>query len=285
MAKILCVEDEEYLRNDIVEELEEAGYTVIEAVNGQDGLDKLLAEKPDLVISDITMPVMDGYQFITKLRSEYSEFDEVPFIFLSALADRDNVLEGMKLGSDDYMTKPIDYGMLLIKVASRLRQAERMIAKKKKEQIKLYEALKTRQIEEQLSISPKYCTESPQHIVMVGESDQHLWKLQQLLEQVGHFITVITSGASYLKKMDSLKADVTCFWQQTDDLNVEELLSEIERDSSSNILVVHKRANLAVNANLPEELLQKLNSVICLPCSDDQILKEIKDCLEVRLVA
>ncbi len=286
MAKILCVEDEEYLRADIVEELEEAGHEVIQAVNGQDGLEKILSEQPDLVISDITMPVMDGYDLIKKLRANHPECDEIPFIFLSALADRENVLEGMELGSDDYMTKPIDYGMLIIKVTSRLRQAERMMIKKQKEQIKLYETLKKRKIEEQVAISSKYCTEHPKEIVIVGESDQNLWKFQQFLEQVGHYVTVITSGSAYLKKQSSLQADITCFWSKTDDLEVKDILVEFdEKKEGPCLLVVHQRANAALNAGLSEELLAKLHSVLCLPCSEDHIFKEIQSCLDLRAVA
>lgn len=285
MAKILCVEDEDYLRADIVEELEEAGYDVIQAVNGQDGLEKIVAEQPDLVISDITMPIMDGYDLIKKLRADHPEFDEIPFIFLSALADRENVLEGMELGSDDYMTKPIDYGMLITKVTSRLRQAERMLAKKQKEQIKLYETLKKRKAEEQIAISSKYCTDHPREIVIVGESDQNLWKFQQFLEQVGHYVTVITSGSAYLKKRASLKADITCFWAKTDDLDVKDILVEFDEKDGPCLLVVHQRANVALNADLSEELLAKLHSVLCLPCSEDQIFTEIQNCLEVRQVA
>lgn len=285
MTKILCVEDEEYLRTDIVEELEEAGYEVIQAVNGQDGLLKTVAEKPDLVISDITMPVMDGYGFITKLREDYPECDEIPFIFLSALADRDNVLEGMKLGSDDYMTKPIDYGMLITKVASRLRQASRMIAKKQQEQIKIYETMKRRTVEEQTSIAAKYCTESPSDIVIVGESDQNLWKFQQFLEQMGHYVTVITSGQAYLNKVKSLKADITCFWQKTDDLEIKDILGELDEEKGPFLLVVHQKATVSLNANLSEELLARLQSVLCLPCSEEQIFREIQDCLDIRRVA
>lgn len=285
MAKILCVEDEDYLRADIVEELEEAGHIVVQAVNGQDGLEKIITEQPDLVISDITMPVMDGYELIKQLRSKHPECDEIPFIFLSALADRDNVLEGMKLGSDDYMTKPIDYGMLLIKVDTRLRQAKRMIVKKQKEQIKLYESLKQQAIKEQISLSSKFSTEHPREIVIVGESDQNLWKFQQFLEQVGHYVTVITSGTAYLQKQSSLNADITCFWTKTDDLEVKDILEKYDPNTGPCILVVPQLANIAMNADLTEELLSKLRGVICLPCPEEKIFEEIQDCLEVRRVA
>ncbi len=101
MPKILCIDDEEDLRQDIVEELQEAGYEVLEASNGKEGLQVILNDEPDLVVSDITMPVMDGYELISTLRTNHTKYDEMPFIFLSALADKENVLKGMKTGSDD----------------------------------------------------------------------------------------------------------------------------------------------------------------------------------------
>ena len=130
MAKILCVEDEEDLRQDIVEELEDAGYQVSQAGNGQLALEQILIDAPELVVSDITMPVMNGYELVKRLRTEHSKYDEIPFIFLSALADRENILEGMSSGCDDYLTKPIDFEMLLAIIETRLRQAKRMINKK-----------------------------------------------------------------------------------------------------------------------------------------------------------
>jgi CheY-like chemotaxis protein len=60
------------------------------------------------VICDITMPVMDGHTLLSELRSNHPERSELPFLFLTALADRDNLVKGKKLGADDYLTKPVD---------------------------------------------------------------------------------------------------------------------------------------------------------------------------------
>jgi CheY-like chemotaxis protein/DNA-binding CsgD family transcriptional regulator len=123
---ILCVEDEVDLRADIVEELGEAGYKVLEAENGDDALKILRETKPDLILSDITMPVMGGYELIRELHDHYPGLGDVPIIFLTALADRNDIIQGRISGADDYLVKPIDYDVLLATLRSRLAQVERL---------------------------------------------------------------------------------------------------------------------------------------------------------------
>ena len=127
MATILCIEDEASLLRDLSDELRDAGYRVIEARDGRAGLGAVLQHKPDLVLCDITMPGMSGYDVLEALRTQHAgEMADVPFIFLTALAERHNIIEGKSLGADDYLTKPIDYDVLLATVSARLAQIERM---------------------------------------------------------------------------------------------------------------------------------------------------------------
>jgi CheY-like chemotaxis protein len=141
MTTILCVEDETAIRQDIVEELQDAGYATLEAGNGEEGLAAIRDHNPDLVLCDITMPRMDGHKLVKHVRMNYPQFSELPFLFLSALADRKDVLSGIELGADDYLTKPIDFELLLTKVEATLRWVARMRQHKEKEQIKLYKSL------------------------------------------------------------------------------------------------------------------------------------------------
>jgi Response regulators consisting of a CheY-like receiver domain and a winged-helix DNA-binding domain len=122
---ILCIEDEDDLRTDIAEELESANYDVIQAANGSEALAVLRAKRPDLVLCDITMPGLGGYDVLKAMR-EKGELADVPFIFLTALADRNDVLVGKQAGADDYLVKPIDYEILLATVAARLNQVARV---------------------------------------------------------------------------------------------------------------------------------------------------------------
>jgi len=122
MAKILVVEDEMELREAIVEELSEEGHVTVEAGNGLEGLEKLSTEMPDLILSDITMPKMNGYQFFRSVKERHPEHAQTPFIFLSALSDREDELKGLRLGVDDYLRKPIDFDLLLARIELGLRQ-------------------------------------------------------------------------------------------------------------------------------------------------------------------
>ena len=141
MATILCIEDEAEIRHDIVEELNDAGFQTLQAGDGLEGLDVIRKKRPDLVLCDITMPQMDGMALLSEIRTKYPEFAELPFIFLTALADRQDILSGIANGADDYLTKPIDFELLLAKLEGALRQVNRMREKKEQEQIKLYNAL------------------------------------------------------------------------------------------------------------------------------------------------
>lgn len=133
MTTILCIEDEVSLREDIAEELEDAGYDVKQAGDGKEGLEMIQKYKPDLVLCDITMPRRNGYQLLKIIRKKYPLFAEMPFIFISALADRERVLAGLTNGADAYLTKPVDLELMLATVKASLRQMEHI--KHKHEQV------------------------------------------------------------------------------------------------------------------------------------------------------
>ncbi|TAE30735.1 MAG: hybrid sensor histidine kinase/response regulator [Candidatus Kapaibacterium sp.] len=125
MKKILVIEDEKNIRNRIVDtlELSNEAYQVFTAENGRIGVDVAQEELPDLIISDVMMPEMDGYEVLKALRSN-DETASIPFIFLSAKADMAHIREGMNLGADDYLPKPFSIDELLRTVAMRLAKFE-----------------------------------------------------------------------------------------------------------------------------------------------------------------
>lgn len=124
MATILCVDDEPLVREDIVEELEDRGFKVIEASDGLEGLEMILKHEPDLVICDITMPGMDGRELLDELRQTHNRFDKMPFLFLTALADDSEVISGLKQGAYNYLTKPVDYQLLSVTIEASLDYVE-----------------------------------------------------------------------------------------------------------------------------------------------------------------
>ena len=118
--KILCIEDDRETAALIVEELIERGFEVSIAHDGRAGLAAILKNMPDLVLSDISMPVMSGFELLERLNALEPRFAKMPFIFLTALTDRDNELKGRHLGADDYVTKPIDFEVLTTIINARL---------------------------------------------------------------------------------------------------------------------------------------------------------------------
>ena len=112
MAKILIVEDEHELRELIAAELEYFGYQTVEAADGEQGLHRILTESPDIILADINMPKMNGYELRGQLKREHPEHAKTPFIFVSALADETDIADGLLVGAEHYVTKPIDFGEL-----------------------------------------------------------------------------------------------------------------------------------------------------------------------------
>jgi CRP-like cAMP-binding protein len=119
MKTILLIEDHEIIRENTAELLELTGYRVLMAENGKVGVEKALAERPDLVICDIMMPVLDGYG-VLHIFNQNAQLAGVPFIFLTAKTERADLRRGMELGADDNLTKPVDESELLTAVAGRL---------------------------------------------------------------------------------------------------------------------------------------------------------------------
>ncbi len=125
--KVLCVEDEIDIRENIAEILRDCGYEVFEADNGKSGFEKYLQTNPDLVISDIKMPELDGYSFLKLIRQNRNvRNNSTPFIFLSALGAKENVLKGIELTANDYLLKPIDFELLIAKVKEKVSNVNRV---------------------------------------------------------------------------------------------------------------------------------------------------------------
>ncbi len=118
--KILCIEDDRETAALIAEELVEHGFRVIVAYSGQEGLLSIMKATPDLVLCDISMPFMTGFEVLERLNEIAPRLGKIPFVFLTALTDRANELRGRRLGADDYVTKPIDFERLVHIINARL---------------------------------------------------------------------------------------------------------------------------------------------------------------------
>lgn len=116
---VLVIEDEDALREEIVAQLEFSGYHVLEANNGKAGLIVTKESNPDLIVCDVSMPKMDGFEVLMALRQNEATAS-IPLIFLTARVDRSFQRHGMELGADDYLTKPFTNSELLTAIKARL---------------------------------------------------------------------------------------------------------------------------------------------------------------------
>lgn len=121
MKKILVIEDNTDIRENVEELLILANYEVVTANNGKSGVEVAIKEKPDLIICDIMMPELDGYGVLHVL-SKRNDTAATPFIFLTAMTEKAEIRRGMEFGADDYLTKPFDDTDLLNAIESRLKK-------------------------------------------------------------------------------------------------------------------------------------------------------------------
>ncbi len=123
---ILVIEDEKTTLNSLVEFLNSEGFKAIGAANGRTGIELAQKNLPSLIICDIIMPDLDGYDVLTYLQQD-PETSAIPFIFLTATTDSSSFRLGMEMGADDYLRKPVTSAELRAAIASRLRKQEATI--------------------------------------------------------------------------------------------------------------------------------------------------------------
>jgi DNA-binding NarL/FixJ family response regulator len=118
--QLLCIEDDHETAGLVAEELTDRGYQVRLAYDGGEGYAAILKSPPDLVLSDISMPVISGFDILERLTAAAPRFRNMPFVFLTALTDREVEIKARRLGVDDFVTKPIDFDLLEAIVVARL---------------------------------------------------------------------------------------------------------------------------------------------------------------------
>lgn len=112
MAEILIVEDEADLRELIADEIECLGHSVTVARDGKEALQQLASKQPQVILSDINMPNMNGCEFRQEVLQNFPHLSHVPFVFVSAYAEREDIANAMDVGADHFVVKPIDFEVL-----------------------------------------------------------------------------------------------------------------------------------------------------------------------------
>lgn len=193
MKNILVIEDEEFVRETISDMLEIEGYIPILAKNGEAGLECLTQIKPDLILCDINMPVMDGYEVLERLKSTES-LSNIPFIFLTAKASNDDMRRGMELGADDYIFKPFKARDLLNAISIRLEVYDRS---------KVMTETKLDELRLQLASSLPHEFRTPLNVILA--TSQFLHKKMDMMEkaEIKDMIYNIVNSGNRLSKLIS----------------------------------------------------------------------------------
>lgn len=124
MQRILVIEDDDEIRDEIIDILELKGFVAEGASNGRIGLEAAKKKHPELILCDVDMPELNGYGVLKKLQQD-PDLEDIPFVFLTASSSMDNLRKGMNLGADDYLTKPLQIDQLLTAIATRLQKQEK----------------------------------------------------------------------------------------------------------------------------------------------------------------
>lgn len=125
LKHVLLVDDDAACLNGISRCLRLGGLQVVIASSGEEALAQLAARKPDLIISDVMMPGMSGYELCRRVR-QHKGFDDIPFLFLSALGSPPERVVGLRMGADDYIVKPVDEQELILKVRKQLKKTDEL---------------------------------------------------------------------------------------------------------------------------------------------------------------
>lgn len=188
-AKILVIEDELTVRQNLQELLELSDYSVLIANHGVAGLELAASQTPDLIISDVMMPHMDGYEFVVALRQNPLT-ENIPVIFLTAKSAHEDIRQGMNLGADDYLTKPFTIDELLTAIKIRLQRHKQTFK----------QSAKTQELMAQLQISQNKKKNSEEFANLTAEL------LQQLVEDLRNPLSNINLAIRMLKEASTPNA-------------------------------------------------------------------------------
>lgn len=242
MIKVLLIEDNEDIRENVLEILELSGYDAYAANNGRDGVALALKNIPDIILCDIMMPELDGYGVLEALH-ENDTTRAIPFIFLTAKAERPDVRKGMELGADDYLTKPFDDKELLSAIESRL---------KKKEAHRLFYGKSPEQLQE--VISRKDGWEELKNLM--EERSGRKYKKNENIHHEGDRVTgiyfVISGSVKTVKLTEDGREMITGIHKANDYLDLNIILSQ---DTYDDTAVALEETTLSF---LPVEQLDKL---------------------------
>jgi DNA-binding NarL/FixJ family response regulator len=208
MKKILVIEDEPEMRRNIAALLKFHDYEPIASDNGADGVDVARKEKPDLILCDVMMPKMDGYSVLQALQNDPA-LARIPFIFLTAKGEKEDLRGGMNLGADDYLTKPVGNADLVQAIETRLRRSKQQVKREFKPDFSSREPLLKLGLTPRVADSLLWLAQGKTNsdiAVILGITESTVKKhVQEIFDKLG----VETRGAATVRALEVLNASET----------------------------------------------------------------------------
>ena len=205
MKKILIVEDEPEMRRNIATLLRYYDYEPIEAENGRTGVALAQREKPDLVLCDVMMPELDGHGVLQALQQN-PDLALIPFIFLTAKGEKDDLRSGMNLGADDYLTKPVANADLVRAIEARLRRSQQQVKREFKPDFSSTEPLLKLGLTARATETLLWLAQgktNPDIATILGITESTVKKhVQEIFEKLG----VETRGAATVRALEALSS-------------------------------------------------------------------------------
>jgi DNA-binding NarL/FixJ family response regulator len=203
MRRVLVIEDEPEMRRNLVTILRMEGYDPLAAEHGRAGVELASADPPDLILCDVMMPHLDGYGVLQELRED-PKTACIPFIFLTAKGEKDDLRSGMNLGADDYLTKPVVKAELLQAIEARLRRSEQQAQREFKPDFSSFEPLLKLRLRPRAAEVLLWVAQgktNPDIAAILGISESTVKKhLLEILEKLG----VETRSAATLRALEVL---------------------------------------------------------------------------------
>jgi two-component system, sensor histidine kinase and response regulator len=268
MKKILVIDDEEWLREMMLLALRQRGFEVIEAENGERGIDVARKELPDLILCDVNMDKVDGYLTLSSLRSEPATAS-IPFILMTGLADQAGMRHGMELGADDYLPKPFTIEALYAAVDARLKKAKTVREEAER---------KLADLRDNISMMLPHELRTPLNgILAYGEilvadaetiSPKDIAEMGQVIYDSGRRLERLVENFLIYAQLELLNSDP------------QNLHSLLRKQTPSPVPIIEQRAReQAVLARRPQDLELALANVPA-PISDEYLTKIVEELLQ-----
>jgi len=291
MKKILLIDDNTSLLEEILEALNFEGYDVLGASDGFEGIEIAKKKKPDLILCDILMPEIDGFEVYKQLKDD-SSTSLIPFIFLTALAEQNEIRRGMEIGVDDYIIKPILLKDLLNVISIRLQKSAEINNQIKKQLNELRDRVLHILPHELLtplngilgfagiikddtdSISRSEIKEMAAHIESSGN------RLLKVVNNYLNYVFITTKNGLYIKKelvkaheaIEDVSRHIAEEYDRVDDLIIQLENAELMIDYDDLVFLISELVDNAFKFSQPKSNVMVMNT-----CNNDQLEIQIKD--------